>query len=88
MARWPLVSLLTPFLEPFIELGLALALLIVAVVALIHGFRRQQPFNAIYPKANFKLLERHRTTVAQQILAGRRGTLVRSGGRGDQLSLE
>jgi hypothetical protein len=111
MARWPLVSLLTPFLEPFIELGLSLAVLIVAIVALIHGFRWQRseglkgwspfgiclvaalivilgPFNAIYLKANFKLLQRHRTIVAQQILAGRTGTLVRSGGRGDLFSLD
>src|ERR1700679_1236414 len=111
IARWPLVSLLTPFLEPVVELGSMLALLVVAIFGLIHGIRRRRsegpkgwlpfgiclaaalivilvPFNVIYLKANFKLLQHDRTTVTKQILAGKAGTLIRSGERGDLVSLD
>ena len=108
--RWPLVSLLTPFIEPFLELGVAFTVLVVAITSIIHAIRRRKteglkawlpfaicltaavivilvPFNALYLKVNFALLRHRRTNVAQQLLAGKTGTALRPGGRGDLVSL-
>jgi len=41
----------------------------------------------LYFKANFLVLRSRRTEAAKEILAGKTGTLVRSGGRGDLISL-
>lgn len=111
--RWEIVSLLTPILEPFIEIGSYLFFAVVVVwglIALIAGLMRHRPvrrtlislgicaatfaiatfvpFNELELRANFRIHQGARTRIASEIVSGSyAGHVLRSGGRGDLVSL-
>ena len=46
------------------------------------------PFDVVYLKANFYFHQRRRSQVSEQMIAGRYGHIVQSGGRGDLIALD